>query len=133
MTARCRLLPNMRRREKVLNWLAVLGALIGGAGLILLTIFDTKRHTKLHRVFLLVFMLGVAISAIFTIIEYRWLSKDFGEIRKLKKAYMAKALIAGILIILAIVFAVFLTQNGVRNSNIDGPSRALLYYSISVD
>ncbi|EIN03782.1 hypothetical protein PUNSTDRAFT_139307 [Punctularia strigosozonata HHB-11173 SS5] len=114
-----RLIPNMRRREKVFNWLAVLGAFIGGAGLILLTIFDTKRHTSLHRVFLLVFMVGVALSAIFTILEYRWISKDFGEIRKLKATYLAKALIAGILIILAIVFAVFLTQNGTKADNVD--------------
>ena len=66
-----RLIPNMRRRERVLSSLAIAGAFIGGCGLILLSIFDTKRHPSLHRVFLLVFILGVGLSAIFTVIEVR--------------------------------------------------------------
>lgn len=64
-----RLVPNMRRREKVFSILAIISAIVGGAGLILLSIFDTKRHTTLHRLFLLIFMLGVAFSALFTIVE----------------------------------------------------------------
>jgi hypothetical protein len=62
-------MPHMRRREKVFSTLAAIGAAIGGAGLIFLSIFDTLRYTSAHRVFLLVFMLGVALSAIFTIVE----------------------------------------------------------------
>lgn len=67
----------MRRREHVLGWLSVTGSAIGGIGLILLSVLDTERHPHLHRVFLLVFMIGVALSAIFTIIEvglvlYNW-------------------------------------------------------------
>lgn len=82
-----RLLPNMRRREKVMSTLAIIWSFIGGVGVraslrqfvviangifiqvILLSIFDTKRHPRLHRVFLLVFVAGTAFSAIFTIIE----------------------------------------------------------------
>ena len=59
----------MRRREKIMSSLAIFGAFLGGVGLILLSIFDTKRHPKLHRVFLLIFVLGAALSAIFTVIE----------------------------------------------------------------
>lgn len=59
----------MRRREKYFSVLAVLGSVVGGAGLILLSVFDTKRHQNLHRGFLLMFMVGVALSAIFTCIE----------------------------------------------------------------
>lgn len=61
----------MRRRERVLSALAILGAGVGGVGLVLLTVFDTLRHHALHRVFLLVFILGVALSAIFTVLEVR--------------------------------------------------------------
>ena len=61
----------MRRRERVFSGLAILGSFIGGCGLILLSIFDTKRFTSLHRVFLLVFIVGVGLSAIFTVIEVR--------------------------------------------------------------
>jgi hypothetical protein len=66
-------MPNLRKRERILGSLAVFGSFIGGLGLILLSIFDTKRHPSLHRVFLLVFIVGVAISAIFTIIEVQWI------------------------------------------------------------
>ena len=61
----------MRRRERVLSTLAILGSFAGGCGLILLSVFDTKRFPSLHRIFLLVFILGVGLSAIFTIIEVR--------------------------------------------------------------
>ncbi|TFK94035.1 hypothetical protein K466DRAFT_510385 [Polyporus arcularius HHB13444] len=103
-----RLLPTMRRRERVFSSLAILSSFIGACGLILLSIFDTKRHTSLHRVFLLVFIVGVGLSAIFTIVEYRWISRDFAEVRKLHASYLAKGIIAGILILLAIAFAVLL-------------------------
>ena len=107
----------MRRRERVLSSLAILGALIGGAGLVLLTVFDTLRHHTLHRTFLLVFILGVALSAIFTVLEYRWISHDFTEVRKLRRAYVAKGMIAGVLIVLAIGFGVSLYEGAHRQSS----------------
>ncbi|KAJ3500924.1 hypothetical protein NMY22_g19099 [Coprinellus aureogranulatus] len=99
-----RLMPHMRTRERVFSTLAVLGAIAGGAGLILLSVFDTLRYTSRHRGFLLLFMAGVALSAIFTIVEYRWIKKDFVYARELKIAYRAKAIIALTLILLAIAF-----------------------------
>lgn len=66
-----RLMPNMRTRERVFGTLAVLSSLVGGAALILLAVFDTKRYVTLHRLFLLIFMLGVVLSALFTIVEVR--------------------------------------------------------------
>ncbi|KAJ7593408.1 Frag1/DRAM/Sfk1 [Mycena floridula] len=106
-----RLMPNMRTRERVFGSLAVLGAFIGGAGVILLSIFDTKRHTSLHRLFLLIFMLGVALSALFSVIEYRWISKEFHYVRTLRIGYLAKAIIAGILIVLSIAFGIALYKS----------------------
>jgi hypothetical protein len=100
-----RLVDNFRRRERVFAWLAVLGSIIGGAGLILLSVFDTLRHPSLHRLFLLIFMVGVALSALFTIIEFRWINKDFqGGAPRLRTAYMMKGGIALTLIALAIAF-----------------------------
>ena len=103
-----RLVPHMRRIEKVFSILAVLGSVMAAAGLILLSVFDTKRYVTLHRVFLFVFMLGVAISAIFTVVEFRWISKGYSEIRALKKAYKMKLMLVIILIILAVAFGVTL-------------------------
>ena len=54
---------------RVLAIAALIGALIGGAGLILLSGFDTMRYPILHRVFLTVFMFGVALSAILTMVQ----------------------------------------------------------------
>ncbi|PIL35690.1 hypothetical protein GSI_02420 [Ganoderma sinense ZZ0214-1] len=105
---RGRLVPTMRRRERILSTLAILGSVIGGAGLILLSIFDTKRHHSLHRTFLLVFILGVALSAIFTIAEFHFISRDFEEIRRLRYAYIVKGVIVAVLILLAIAFTVAL-------------------------
>jgi len=106
-----RLMPNMRTRERVFGSLAVLGAFIGGTGLILLSIFDTKRHVSLHRLFLLIFMVGVALSAIFSVVEYRWISKEFHYVRTLRLGYLAKAIIAGVLIVLAFAFGVALYKS----------------------
>jgi hypothetical protein len=61
----------MRKRERAFAALAILGSFIGGVGLICLSVFDTKRYTSLHRIFLLVFILGVGLSAIFSVIEVR--------------------------------------------------------------
>lgn len=99
-----RLPPNMATREKVFAGLAIFGAVLGGAGLILLSIFDTKRHVHLHRVFLLIFMVGVAISAIFTVLEFRWLNKNYTHSRRLRRSYITKAVIVSVLIVLAIAF-----------------------------
>ncbi|KAI0043242.1 hypothetical protein FA95DRAFT_1609546 [Auriscalpium vulgare] len=106
-----RLHPDMRRRESVFSWLAVLGSVIGGAGLILLSVFDTKRHQSAHRGFLLMFMVGVGLSAIFTIIEFRWLYKDYRYAAQLRRAYLMKAVIAGALIVLAVAFAICLWRS----------------------
>jgi len=106
-----RLHPNMRRRERAFAILAIIGSLIGGAGLLFLSIFDTKRFPKTHRVFLLVFIVGVGLAATFTVAEYRWISKDFHGVRKLRIAYIMKAIIATILILLAFAFGVALYKS----------------------
>ncbi|KAK1219368.1 hypothetical protein PQX77_017892 [Marasmius sp. AFHP31] len=121
----------MRTRERVTSTIAVLGSFIGGCGLILLSVFDTKRHSSLHRLFLLIFMLGVAISAIFTIIEYRWLSKDYWGVRELRAMYKAKAIIASILIILAIAFGVTLYTGRDQTTHITTDAGAILEWIIS--
>ncbi|KAH8106661.1 Frag1/DRAM/Sfk1 [Phellopilus nigrolimitatus] len=120
-----RLLPNMRRREKVMSTLAIIWSFIGGVGLILLSIFDTKRHPRLHRVFLLIFVVGTALSAIFTIIEFRWLDKTYGSrYRALRGGYIFKTVFAVILIALAIAFGALLDSS-------DPDSGAIIEWTIA--
>ena len=68
---RGRLAQNLSRTEKVLSGLSMAFALLGTAGLILLSIFDTLRHPTLHDIFLLLFMVGYVLSAIFICWEYQ--------------------------------------------------------------
>ena len=56
---------------RIVSWLSLLFAAVGTAGLILLSIFDTLHHHKLHDVFLLLFIAGYVISAVFICWEYQ--------------------------------------------------------------
>ncbi|KAI9455500.1 Frag1/DRAM/Sfk1 family-domain-containing protein [Boletus coccyginus] len=97
-----RLPPELRRREHVFGRLAIVGAVIAMLGLACLSGFDLGRYPTTHMVFLLVFLVGVSLSAIFTVIEFRWLAHDFAEIEKLKRAYVAKAVIGLTLVVFGI-------------------------------
>jgi peptidoglycan biosynthesis protein MviN/MurJ (putative lipid II flippase) len=68
---RGRLAPNRSTGEKVLMGMTILFAIVGTCGLILLAIFDTWRHNTLHNIFLLLFIGGYWISAIFVCAEYQ--------------------------------------------------------------
>lgn len=66
-----RLVANTTVTEKVLSGLSMVFALIGTVGLICLSIFDTLRHPTLHDLFLLLFIAGYVISAVFICWEYQ--------------------------------------------------------------
>jgi hypothetical protein len=68
---RGRLARNTTVIEKVLSGLSMVFAIIGTAGLILLSIFDTLRHPALHNIFLLLFIVGDVVSAIFICWKYQ--------------------------------------------------------------
>lgn len=80
----------VRRLEKGLDWASILAGAMGAVSLILLSVFDTARHPSLHRLFLLLFMLGVVLSALFTTLEYRRLGNVFIERSFLKISYRIK-------------------------------------------
>lgn len=101
-----RLHADLRRRELTFSWLAILGAVISAVGLITLSCRNDRDHKTEHDSFLLVFIVGVALSAIFTIVEFRWISKNYHWVRKVRRAYVAKALIAGSLILAAIAYGI---------------------------
>ncbi|KAG2133313.1 Frag1/DRAM/Sfk1 family-domain-containing protein [Suillus clintonianus] len=105
---RGRLHPSMRKRERVFEILAILGSFIGMWGLIFLSGFDTKHYSTAHRFFLLIFALGVILSVIFTVLEYSWLAHNHPDVTKLRRAYLVKAVIGSILIVLAIAFGITL-------------------------
>ncbi|KAG6370896.1 Frag1/DRAM/Sfk1 [Boletus reticuloceps] len=103
-----RLPPEFHTYERIFGGLAIAGALIAMFGLAFLSGFDTARYPTEHLIFLLVFMVGVSLSSIFTVIEFRWLADDYPEVEKLKRAYISKAVIGLSLVVLAIMFGVSL-------------------------
>lgn len=50
------LVRNRGKRDKAFAIIAILLSLIGGAALILLSIFDTLRHARIHQILLMAFM-----------------------------------------------------------------------------
>lgn len=66
-----RLVPNTSRGEKILSGLTILFAIIGTVGLTCLSGFDTAHYPIMHDIFLLLFIGGYLISAIFICWEYQ--------------------------------------------------------------
>jgi hypothetical protein len=97
-------------KEKVFDLLAVISGFVGGVCLILLAVFDTKRHSSLHRLFLFLFMLGVVFSAIFTTLLHRILRKTFTQKRILKISYWFKVEIVILEVLLSVAFGVTMYQ-----------------------
>jgi len=87
---RGRLAPNKSLGEKILMGMTILFAIVGTAGLILLSIFDTWRHNTLHNIFLLFFIGGYWISAIFICAEYQRLGIKYREHRILRISFWTK-------------------------------------------
>lgn len=100
-----RLSRNTSTTQKVLSSISILFAIAGAAGLILLSIFDTYHHPRAHDVFLLVFIAGYVISAIFLCAEYQRLGIHYQNHRILAMSFWIKLAFIIVEIILAIVFA----------------------------
>lgn len=83
---------------------SVIFAVAGTAGLILLSIFDTLHHPHLHDGFLLLFIAGYVISAIFICAEYQRLGVHFRQHRILRLSFWLKLTFIIVEILLAIVF-----------------------------
>ncbi|KAI4186749.1 MAG: hypothetical protein L6R41_003266 [Letrouitia leprolyta] len=99
-----RLAKNMGMAEKILSGLSIIFAIAGTFGLILLSIFDTVNHPKLHDGFLLLFMAGYVLSAIFVCAEYQRLGVHFRQHRVLRASFWMKLFFIIVEIFLAAVF-----------------------------
>jgi hypothetical protein len=66
-----RLVPNSSKGEKILSGLSIFFAFVGTIGLCFLSGFDTLRYPLLHNLFLLFFIAGYLLSAVFICWEYQ--------------------------------------------------------------
>jgi hypothetical protein len=112
---RGRLAPNRSVGELVLMGFSILFAIVGTCGLILLSIFDTWRHNKLHNIFLLLFIGGYWISAIFICAEYQRLGIKYREYRILAISFWIKLSFILAELFLCIAFA-STSWTGYRNT-----------------
>ncbi|KAI2608370.1 Frag1/DRAM/Sfk1 family-domain-containing protein [Hypoxylon fragiforme] len=103
---RGRLVPNTSTGEKVLSALTIVFAVIGTIGLTFLSGFDTARYPRLHDVFLLFFIAGYLISAIFICWEYQRLGHKNRQHRVLRISFWIKLIFVIVELLLAIGFVV---------------------------
>ena len=104
-----KLTPNTSVWQKIYSVCAIIGSIAGAAGLILLSIFDTLRHPHLHDGFLVLFIAGYIVSAIFICWEYQRLGVHFRETSVLRYSFWIKLFFILVELGLAIAFGV--TQN----------------------
>lgn len=106
-----KLAPNTSVWQKVYSACATIAAIIGAAGLILLTIFDNLRHNTLHNIFLAVFIGGYIISAIFICWEYQRLGIRYREYSILAYSFWIKLTFIIVEVCLVIAFGVCSKQD----------------------
>ncbi|SPO00697.1 related to FK506 suppressor Sfk1 [Cephalotrichum gorgonifer] len=103
---RGRLVPNTTRSEKILKGLTIAFAIVGTVGLILLSIFDTWHHKRLHNTFLGLFIGGYILSAVFICWEYRLLRTNHRDYPILRVSFLLKLFFIIIEVALCIAFGV---------------------------
>ncbi|GHJ88178.1 hypothetical protein NliqN6_4580 [Naganishia liquefaciens] len=101
-----RLPSDVRRREQIFDWIAIFFTCVGSAGLILLSIFDTFNHSTVHWSMTIVFIVGVALSAIFQSAEIWSLHKDHPDRNHLKRNSIYKLIVVTFAIAEAIAFGI---------------------------
>lgn len=99
-----RLVANTSRAQKNLSIGSIVFSTLGGAGIILLSIFDTYRHNTLHNIFLLCFILGYVVSAILVCAEYQRLGIHYREHRILRISFWVKLFFILTEVVLAVAF-----------------------------
>jgi hypothetical protein len=110
-----RLARNTHTSQKILSGFSIVSGIAGAAGLILLSVFDTYRHKHLHDGFLLLFIAGYLISAIFLCAEYQRLGIHYRNHRILRISFWVKLTFILVELAFAIVFGVtnFTSQRNV--------------------
>ncbi|KAJ5585295.1 uncharacterized protein N7459_005095 [Penicillium hispanicum] len=112
------LVPNKGIFDKACAILSIFFAIAGALGLILLSIFDTKRHPNMHDGFLIMFIVGYLISAILICAEYLRLGIFYrSQHRVLLASFIIKLSFVIIEIGLAIGFGICMNSDNRKRKN----------------
>ncbi|KAF2440921.1 hypothetical protein P171DRAFT_85558 [Karstenula rhodostoma CBS 690.94] len=101
-----KLAPNTSIYQKIYSVCSIIASIAGAAGLILLSVFDTLRHPRMHDGFLVLFLAGYIVSAIFICWEYQRLGIHFREHSILRYSFWIKLTFILVELALAIAFGV---------------------------
>lgn len=99
-----RLLRNHRQAEKWLSVGAIIFGIFGQIGIILVSIYDTVNHHSVHVGCLVLFIVGIGISAILNSAEFTLLDQNYPDVRRLRTSYILRWIWVAIAIVLAVVF-----------------------------
>ncbi|KAM5449393.1 hypothetical protein MaudCBS49596_004874 [Microsporum audouinii] len=111
-----RLAPNKGVYDKILSVLSIIFSMVGAAGLILLAHFDTFRHSRLHSGFLVMFIGGYLLSAIFICLEYLRLGIYYKEHKIIFLSFLTKLFFIVVELALAIAYGVLGKKRRTRNT-----------------
>jgi len=92
--------------QRIFAVASIFFAIVGAAGLILLTIFDTLRHPSLHDVFLVLFIGGYVICAVCVCVQYQRLGVHFRDFRVLRASFWLKLVFIVVEVALAVAFGI---------------------------
>ncbi|KAK2750290.1 hypothetical protein FQN55_002437 [Onygenales sp. PD_40] len=106
---------NKGRADRNLAIISIVFAIAGGAGLILLSIFDTVNFPHQHNGCLVLFIGGYIVSAVFVCAEYQRLGIHYREHRILAASFWIKLMFIFVELALAIAFGVLGRRRGKRN------------------
>ncbi|KAI1263816.1 hypothetical protein F5Y18DRAFT_116822 [Xylariaceae sp. FL1019] len=102
-----RLVPNASLGEKILSGLSMFFAAVGTVGLTFLSGFDVYHYHTLHDTFLVLFIGGYLLSAVFLCSEFQRLGKKYRQHRILRASFWVKLAFILVEVALVIVFVVF--------------------------
>ena len=94
----------LRRREVAFGWITIAFGIIGSAGLITLGIMDDVNHGTVHWSMTVVFVVGIAISAVSQTCEVSCLAFDHPDRAHLRRNSVLKLIIVGLAVACAITF-----------------------------
>jgi len=100
-----RLARNTYTSQKILSAVSIVCAVAGTCGLVLLSIFDTYHHKRIHDGCLLLFIAGYILSAVFLCAEYQRLGIHYRNHRILRVSFWVKLAFILVEFVFAVIFA----------------------------
>jgi len=95
-----------RRRERNFAIGAIVCCVIAALALLFLSIFDAFNHSTAHWILTIVFVVGVAISAVFQSLQVFCIKKSHPDRAHLKRNTIFKLVIVSVAIVFAIAFGI---------------------------